>query len=106
MKSSNSYSFLVADDHGVVRQGASLVISDLFLNATIYQSGTFKETFKVLKENKIDLLILDINFPDGNSLNIISEVKILQPDIKILMFTAYDEEIYAMRFLRQEHLVI
>jgi DNA-binding NarL/FixJ family response regulator len=100
MKSSNNYNFLIADDHGVVRQGVSLVINDLFLNAKIYQSGTFKETFKLLKENKIDLLILDINFPDGNSLNIISEVKIMQPDIKIMMFTAYDEEIYAMRFLK------
>lgn len=96
---SNKFSFLIADDHGVVRQGVSLLIKELFLNADVYQSGTFKDTFKVLKETKIDLLVLDINFPDGNSLNIIAEVKSIQPDVKILIFSAYDEDIYAMRYL-------
>lgn len=99
MKSSNKYSFLIADDHSVVRQGVSLLIKELFLNADIYQSGTFSDTFKVLKETKIDLLVLDINFPDGNSLNIIAEIKSIQPDVKILIFSAYDEDIYAMRYL-------
>lgn len=99
MKSPKKYSFLIADDHSVVRQGVSLLIKELFLNADIYQSGTFSDTFKVLKETKIDLLVLDINFPDGNSLNIIAEIKSIQPDVKILIFSAYDEDIYAMRYL-------
>lgn len=99
MKLSNNYSFLIADDHSVVRQGVSLLIKELFLNATINLAGTFNDTFKVLRETKVDLLVLDINFPDGNSLNIITEIKNIQPDIKILIFSAYDEDIYAMRYL-------
>ncbi|MCF6133233.1 response regulator transcription factor [Flavobacterium wongokense] len=96
---SNSYTFLIADDHSVVRQGISLVVKELYPNAIIHTAGSFKETLKVVAETKLDLLILDINFPDGNSINIIPEVKTLQPDIKILIFTAYDESIYAMRYL-------
>lgn len=99
MKSPNNYSFLIADDHSVVRQGVSLLIKDLFLSAKIHQVATFKDIIKVLKETKIDLLVLDINFPEGNSLNIISEVKNAQSDIKILIFSAYDEDIYALRYL-------
>jgi DNA-binding NarL/FixJ family response regulator len=99
MQTANKYSFLIADDHGVVRQGVSLLIKELFLKADVYQAGNFKDTFKVLKENKIDLLVLDINFPDGNSLNSIAEIKSIQPDVKILIFSAYDEDIYAMRYL-------
>ncbi|CAA9200435.1 response regulator [Flavobacterium collinsii] len=96
---SSNISFLIADDHSVVRQGVSLLIKELFLNAIIYQSGTLKDTSKVLKDTKIDLLILDINFPDGNSLSIITEAKKMQPGIKILMFTVSDENIYAMKYL-------
>jgi DNA-binding NarL/FixJ family response regulator len=96
---SNSYTFLIADDHSVVQQGISLVVKELFPNAVIHTAGSFRETLKVVAETKLDLLILDINFPDGNSINIIPEVKTLQPDIKILIFTAYDENIYAMRYL-------
>lgn len=99
MKLSNSYTFLIADDHTVVRQGISLVVKELFPNAVIHTAGSFKDTLKAVKEIKFDLLILDINFPDGNSINIIPEVKSIQPDLKILIFTAYDESIYAMRYL-------
>lgn len=99
MESSNSYSFLIADDHTIVRQGVSLLIKELFFNAEIYQSATFRDTFKTLKETRVDILILDINFPDGNSLNIIEEIKSIQQDVKILIFTMCEEDIYAMRYL-------
>lgn len=95
----NSLTFLIADDHTVVRQGISLVVKELFSNAVIRTAGSFKDTLSIVKDTKLDLLILDINFPDGNSINIIPEVKTLQPDLKILIFTAYDESIYAMRYL-------
>lgn len=99
MKPSSTPTFLIADDHSIVRQGISLLIKELFFTATIYQSGTFKETLKILRERKIDLLVLDINFPDGNSLNILSETKTLQPELKILIFSAYEEDLYALRYL-------
>jgi len=99
MKQTNNYTFLIADDHSIVRQGVTLLIKELFFYAKIYQSGTFKDTLKILRETKIDLLVLDINFPDGNSLNIIPETKIIQPDVKILILSAYDEAIYALRYL-------
>lgn len=99
MGSSNRHSFLIADDQSIVRKGVSLLINELFFNAIITHSDTFKGVFKVLRETKIDLLVLDINFRDGNSLNIIKEVKSIQPCIKILIFSAYDENIYAMRYL-------
>lgn len=99
MKPTHTFTFLIADDHSIVRQGISLVIKELFFKASILQAGTFKETLKTLKETKVDLLVLDINFPDGNSLSIISEIKVLQPDLKILIFSAYDENLYALRYL-------
>lgn len=99
MTSSNNYSFLIADDHSVVRNGVSLIIKELFLNAAIHKAGNFKEIFNVLKEVKVDLLVLDVNFPEGNSINILSEIKTIQPDIKILIFSVHDENIYAMRYL-------
>jgi DNA-binding NarL/FixJ family response regulator len=99
MKSTSTPTFLIADDHSIVRQGISLLIKELFFNATIYQAGTFKETLKIVRDIKIDLLVLDINFPDGNSLNILSETKTLQPELKILIFSAYEEDLYALRYL-------
>ncbi|MBF7091613.1 response regulator transcription factor [Flavobacterium sp. ALJ2] len=99
MNASNSYSFLIADDHVVVRQGVNLILKELFSNAMVHKAATFSDTFKILKEVKIDLLILDVNFPDGNSINILAEIKAIQPDVKILIFSGLEESIYAMRYL-------
>lgn len=99
MKLPNKHIFLISDDHSIVRQGVSLLINELFLNPEIYISGNFKDTLKILNETNVDLLILDINFPDGNSINIIKDIKNIQPEIKILIFTAYNEDIYALRYL-------
>lgn len=99
MKLANNCTFLITDDHSIVRQGIAMLINELFLNPKIHQSGNFKDTFTIINETKIDLLILDINFPDGNSINIIKDIKSIQPDIKILIFSAYDEDIYALRYL-------
>jgi DNA-binding NarL/FixJ family response regulator len=99
MKLSGNPAFLIADDHSVVRQGVVLLVRELFLNPTIFQAGTLKDTLDIIRDQKVDLLMLDINFPDGNSLNIIPEMKAIQPELKILIFSAYDEDIYAMRCL-------
>lgn len=99
MKIASNPSILIADDHSIVRQGVSIVVKELFFNPKLFLAGTFKETLKVVRENTLDLLILDINFPDGNSLKILEEIKSLQPELKIMIFTAYDEDIYALRYL-------
>lgn len=99
MKITSNPSILIADDHSIVRQGVSIVVKELFFNPKLFLAGTFKETLKVVRENTLDLLILDINFPDGNSLKILDEIKSLQPELKIMIFTAYDEDIYALRYL-------
>ncbi len=83
MKPAQNYTFLIADDHSIVRQGVSLLIKELFFNAKIHQANNFKETLKILRETKIDLLVLDINFPDGNSLNIIADTKAIQRRIRL-----------------------
>ena len=98
MIKNNEYSFLVADDHGIIRNGLCLLINQVFTTAKIIQTDSLDDILRQVKDVKIDLLILDINFPEGNSLSLIPTLKKLQPSMKILIFTSYDEEIYALRF--------
>lgn len=92
--------FLIADDHSVVRSGLVIIIKNLYKDALTFQAGSFKEITTVLSDESIDVLILDISFPEGNSLSIISNIKLDFPNLKILMFTSYDEDVYALRYLK------
>jgi len=98
MKNNKKISFLVADDHTVVRQGLSMIIKELYTSATVFQVENFISIIEVLKKEPINVLILDINFPDGNSIAIIPEVKKIRPELKIMIFSAFDETVHALRF--------
>jgi DNA-binding NarL/FixJ family response regulator len=99
LKKMTNSTFVVADDHSMVRQGVAFLLKEAYPSAKVLQTGSFLEILKLVNEEKIDLLLLDINFPDGTSLSMIPTIKKLQPEIKILIFSACDEEIYAVRYL-------
>ena len=95
----NKFSFITADDHSVVTQSLSFILKDLYKDANVYQIENLGDIIKVLNANPIHLLLLDVAFPDGNSLGIIPTLKKMQPDLKILIFSGYDEDIYAIRYI-------
>lgn len=90
---------LIADDHFVVKSGLKLVINAYYADYKIVCASNFKEIFDNLNQQPFDILILDANFPEGNSLSIIEKILTIKPEIKILMYTALEENIYASKFL-------
>jgi len=91
---------LIADDHSVVRQGVSLMLRDAFADVEIEQADSFYETLVAVKEDAFDLLLLDINLPGGNNASMIGDIKDINKDVSILMFSAYDEDHYALRYMQ------
>lgn len=91
---------LLADDHGIVRLGTSIVIKEVLPLAKITQAENFDEMINLLGEKKYDLLLLDINMPGGNNIKMIQRILMIQPKIKILVYSSYEETLYALRYLQ------
>lgn len=45
-------------------------------------------------------LVLDINIPGGNNLQMIDAVRLRQPRIKILIFSGYEEQLFALNYIQ------
>ena len=90
---------LLADDHSVVRQGVSLIIKKAFKNAHINHEDNFAGVLRALNENIFDLIVLDINMEGGDTTNMITDIKLIRPNSKILMFSAYEDQQYALRYI-------
>lgn len=95
----NPIKILLADDHSVVRRGVALILRETFGNVTIAHAESFGEVLEVLPEEKPQVLVLDINLPGGNSATMVEKAKKVLPELKVLMFSAFDEEQYALRYL-------
>ncbi len=66
----------------------------------VTEAKTFDETISFIEQQHFDLLVLDINMPGGNNLQMIQAVKLRQPDVRILICSAYEEIMYALGYLQ------
>ena len=92
--------FLLADDHMIVRQGMQLVIEDLVENFEIFTASSLHQIREQIKLHSFDIAILDAQLQDGNCLSVLPEFKRLQPDVKIMVFTSFEEENYSLKFIQ------
>ncbi|GEJ44043.1 response regulator transcription factor [Chryseobacterium sp. ON_d1] len=91
---------VVADDHGIVRMGLIQTIKRLIPDAIISEVEDYKSLYKLILNEKPDLAIMDVNMPNGTVQEAIDYIKIHQPELKILIFSSQDEELYGMRYLK------
>jgi DNA-binding NarL/FixJ family response regulator len=91
---------LIAEDHTMVRYGTNIILKDLFPDGKIIQAINFEQVMQYLEEEPLDLLILDINIPGGDNMQMIDVIRLRQPSLKILVFSAYDEQLFAIRYLQ------
>ncbi len=84
---------VIADDHPIFIEGLKLVLAGCadFLVEILAIAHTGKSTVEALKTCSPELLILDLNLPDLDGLDILPDVKILRPDARILVMTVYDD---------------
>ncbi|MDR4954610.1 response regulator transcription factor [Chryseobacterium sp. ES2] len=92
--------FLLADDHSIVRQGMEIVISDIVPNAKVYQTSSLHQVLELIESKGIEMAVIDAHFPDGNSLHILPQMKSVNPDLKILIFTGLEEELHGLKFIK------
>lgn len=95
----NQIKVLLADDHNIVRQGIQFLVEDIIENPMVFHASTLQQIQKLLTENQFDLAILDAQLPDGNCITILPEIRQQQSDIRILIFTSFDEENYSVKFI-------
>lgn len=91
---------LIADDHGIVRMGMSLMIKKLRPQASIEEVGDYQKVLELIKKNAYDLIILDVNMPNGSFQETLEIIKRRSPKTKVMVFSSQDESLYAIRFLK------
>lgn len=91
---------LIADDHYVVRAGTALVLESAYPELTIDFAEDYNQVTRMLSVQRYGLLILDIDMPGTQYKKMISELKTIQKDLKILVFSGYDKDV-AIQYIRE-----
>lgn len=88
---------MIADDHSMVREG---IMNLLELDDNITVVGFAKDGIDCLKkvqELKPDVLLLDINMPNMNGIEVLKELKSRKNKVKVIMLTIHNEGEYILK---------
>ena len=93
-------SFLLIDDHAIVRSGMKFWLSAEYNPSEIDEAENGKEAFQKIQDTDYDLLLLDIHMPETNSFELLKSILNTKPDSKVLIFSMNSESMYAKRFIK------
>lgn len=91
---------LVADDHAVVREGIKQILAGEEDMVVEDEAETGQEVLRKVTEKEFDLILLDLSMPGRSGLEILEDIKVMQPKPPVLVLTMHPEEQYAVRVLR------
>lgn len=91
---------LIVDDHPSVREGLALRISLHSDLEVCGEADTEDHALVLVKQTSPDLVLVDISLKSGHGIELIKRIRSLDPDIKMLVISGFQESLYAERALR------
>jgi len=91
---------LIADDHANVRRGLREIVADAFAGTHFSEATNGAEVLIQLAKSQCGVLLLDINMPGRSGLEVLRDVKLIYPQLPVIMVSVQPENQYAARCLR------
>jgi DNA-binding NarL/FixJ family response regulator len=91
---------ILADDHEVVRAGIRNMLLELPGIRIVAEVGDGASLLDEVKTLRPDVVLMDITMPDFDPITAVGQMQSLLPELKILVVTAYDDDVYVQGMLR------
>lgn len=82
---------LIVDDHQLMVEGLKSLLEDEGDIDFVAGTNSMAETLRFLENNSIDVILMDINMPDGSGIETTVKIKELYPTIKVIALTMHDD---------------
>jgi DNA-binding NtrC family response regulator len=83
-----SYTVYIVDDEKTIREGVTMALEDIY---RIKSFANAESALTALEKEPPDLVLLDVGLPGMDGIEALSRIKELQPDVVIIMITAYED---------------
>ncbi len=91
---------LLIDDHAVVRKGLKAILEAEFSDIGVDEADTGHDGLNRLRKHQPEVVVLDINLPDINGLEVLKRIRLEWPKLPVLILSIYSEDQYGARMMR------
>jgi two-component system, NarL family, response regulator NreC len=95
-----SVKVLVADDHPIVRKGLRDLLENDPLFHIVGEAGDGLQALELVKQQKPDVLIVDMMMPGLNGLEVLRQAKQLLPNLQAIVLSMHSNEAYVAEALK------
>ena len=97
LETTDKIDILIVDDHAIVIEGLRNILQQEKNLNIVDVAKDAAEALKIILSKRLDVILLDISLPGRNGLDIIKDIKKIQPNVKIIILTIYPEDRFAIR---------
>lgn len=90
----------IVDDHALFRKGLSVLINAEPDMEVVGEGEECAVATRNILKIKPDLVIVDISLKGNNGIELIKNIKAVEPGIQVIVLSQHDESVYALRVLR------
>lgn len=91
---------VLADDHGVVRDGLRLLLETYPRFKVVGEADNGREAVRIIADVKPDIAILDISMPGLNGIEAMNQIRVMNLSTRVLILSMYSSRRYIAQALR------
>jgi DNA-binding NarL/FixJ family response regulator len=91
---------VVIDDHPAIRDAIADTVGDQPDMELCGVAGSAHEAFELVRAARPDVAVVDISLGDAHGLDLIQNLRAQHPALEVVVFSMYDEAVYAERAIR------
>jgi DNA-binding NtrC family response regulator len=94
-------SFLAVDDDPTQIELLRLYCDNLeYPRIRFHAARSAEEAFNILEQEQLDLVLTDYQLPDGNGMGVLERIKAFNPEIRVVVMTAFQDTAAAVKILK------
>lgn len=90
----------IVDDHEIIREGLKMILKEESDIVVVGEASNGAQAIDKIRKVKCDIMLLDMNMPGRNGIDLLMDIKALRPKLHILVLSIYPEDKFALKTLK------
>jgi DNA-binding NarL/FixJ family response regulator len=91
---------IIVDDHPIVREGLVSLVSRAQGLRVAGEAANADEALKLIRTQRFDVILLDVALPGRSGIDLLKQLHVEFPELRVLMLSVYPEKQFALRCLK------